>query len=60
MYIWEFFKKYINKYNLKKPGVFVKHECPRWQQSPKLAIFSKKVTVKVTRSLTFVSFEKLQ
>ena len=31
----------------KKPGVFVKHECPRRQQSPLLAIFIIKVTVKV-------------
>ena len=33
-----------------KTGVFVKHECPRRQQSPKLAIFLIQVTVKATRS----------
>ena len=37
----------------------MKHKCPRWQQSPKLAIFSIKVTIKVRRSLTLVSFEKV-
>ena len=37
--------------------MFVKHECPQQQQSPKLTIFSIKVTIKVTRSLTLVSFE---
>ena len=42
-----------------KTGVFVKQECPQWQQSPKLAIFSIKVMVKVTRSLTFVSFKRV-
>ena len=31
-----------------KTGVFVKQECPRRQQSPKLAILRIKVTVKVT------------
>ena len=41
--------------NKKKPGVFVKYDSPRWQQSLKLAIFS--IKVKVTRSLTLVSFE---
>ena len=40
-------------------GVFVKYECPQWQQSPKLTIFSIKVTVKVTRSVTLMSFEKV-
>ena len=41
----------------KNQGVFVKHWlCPRQQQSPKKAIFSAKV--KVTRSLTLVSFER--
>ena len=38
--------------------VFVKHECPRWQQSPKFAIFTMKVMVKITSSLTLVSLEK--
>ena len=38
-----------------KMVVFVKHKCPRWQQSSKLAIFS----IKVTRSLTLVSFERI-
>ena len=42
-----------------KTGVFVKHESPRRQQSPKLAIFSIKVMVKVTMSLTFVSFIRI-
>ena len=37
----------------------MKHECPQWQQSPKLAIFSIKVRVKDTRSLTLVSFERV-
>ena len=40
-------------------GVFVKQECTRQQQSPKLAIFCIKVTVKVTRLLTLVSFERV-
>ena len=39
--------------------MFVKHKCPRWLQMPKLTIFSIKVTVKVTRSLTLVSFERV-
>ena len=44
----------------KKPGcVFVKQECPRRQQSSKLAVFSIKVTVKVTKSLTLVLFERV-
>ena len=47
------------KYNKYKTGVFVKHECPRREQSPKFAIFSIKVPVKITRSLTLVSFEKV-
>ena len=42
-----------------KTGLFVKHECPWWQRSPKLAIFSINFTVKVTRSVTLVSFERL-
>ena len=42
-----------------KTGVLVKNYCPWRQQSPKLAIFSIKVTVKATRSLTFVSFERV-
>ena len=42
-----------------KMVVFVKHECTRQQQNPKLAIFSIKVTVKVTRSLTLLSFERV-
>ena len=58
-----------NKSDLKK---FVKHKtsakksrcvcetlCPRQQQSPKLAIFRIKITVKVTRSLAMVSFERV-
>ena len=36
--------------------VFVKQEC-LWRQKSKLAIFSKKITVKVSRLLTLVSFE---
>ena len=43
----------------KKPSVFVKHECPRRQQSQKFAILRTKVTIKVTRSLTLVSFDKV-
>ena len=44
---------------LKYQGVFVKHWlCPRRQQSPKKAILIAKVKVKVTRSLTLVSFER--
>ena len=44
-----------------KTDVFVKHKCPQRQQSqsPKWTIFSIKVTVKVTRSLTLVSLEKV-
>ena len=42
-----------------RTGVFVKHECPRWQQSPKMAIFSIKVPVKVTGPLILVSFERV-
>ena len=38
-----------------KKGVFVNYECPRRQQSIKLAIFSIKVTVRVTWSLTLIS-----
>ena len=38
-----------------KTGLFVKHECPQGQQSPKLAIIS----LKVTRSLTLVPFERV-
>ena len=44
------------KHKTNKMGVVVKHECLRRQQSTKLAIFSIKVTVKVTKSLTLVSF----
>ena len=36
---------------MKKTHVFVKHECPRRQQSPNLAIFSIKAMVKVKRSI---------
>ena len=44
---------------VKYQGVFVKHGiCPRWQPKSKKAIFSTKVKVKVTRSLTLVSFER--
>ena len=50
---------YIRVYKDNKTGVFVKHECPQWQQSPKLAIFSIKDMVKVTRSLTLVSFKRV-
>ena len=42
-----------------KTGVFVKHQMPRRQQSQKLPISSIKVTVKVTRSLTLVSFDRV-
>ena len=49
----------IKNENHNKRGVFVKHECSWWQQSPKLVIFSIKVTVKVTRSFTLVSFERV-
>ena len=42
-----------------KTGVFAKHECPRWKRSPKLAIFSIKVTVKVSMSLILASFERV-
>ena len=49
-------KDLFNK-ELNKTAVFLKHECPRWQQSPKLAILSTKV--KATRSLTLVSLERV-
>ena len=45
--------EYTKKIKANKMDLFVKHECPSQQQSPKLAIFSMKV--KVTRSLTMVS-----
>ena len=37
----------------------VKHKCPGGNKVQKLAVFSIKVTVKVTRSLTLVSFERV-
>ena len=37
----------------------MKHQCPLRKQSSKLAIFCIKVMVKVTRSLTLVSFERV-
>ena len=46
-------------YKIEKRGALVKHECPWRQQSPNVAIFSVKVTVKVRRSLTLVSFERI-
>ena len=40
--------------------MFVKHECSRRQQlKDQIGFFSIKVTVKVTRSLTLVSFERV-
>ena len=42
---------------VKNQGVFVKHYAPNGS-SMKKAIFSTKVKVKVTRSLTLVSFER--
>ena len=41
----------------KNQGVFVKHYAPGGNKSEE-AIFSMKVKVKVTRSLTLVSFER--
>ena len=35
----------------------MKHKCPKWQLSQKLLFI--KVMVKVTRSLTLVSFERV-
>ena len=43
--------------NLKNRGVFVKHYAPGGNKV-QIAIFSFKVKVKVTRSLTLVSFER--
>ena len=44
----------------KKPGVFVKHECPGGNKITKKNIFfSIKVTVKFTLPLTLVSFERV-
>ena len=37
----------------------MEHECPWQQQSPKLAFFSIKVMVKVTRSFALVSYERV-
>ena len=50
---------YRRTHSPQKTGEFVIHECPWRQQISKLAIFSIKVTVKVTRSLTLVSFERV-
>ena len=49
----------VNFFKINKTGAFVKHERPRRQKSQKLAIFSMKVMVKVTRSLILVSFERV-
>ena len=46
-------------HNFLKQDVYVKHQCPLQQQSPKTAIFIEKVIVKVTSSLTLVPFERL-
>ena len=40
-----------------KQDVFVKHQCPQWQQRPKWQFFW--IKVKVTRLLTLVSIEKV-
>ena len=48
---------HLSQWKRKKNGVFMKHECPQLQQSPKWAILCIKVTV--TRSLTLVSFERV-
>ena len=39
--------------------MFVKHECPPAATKSELAIFSIKVTDKITRPLTLVSFERV-
>ena len=58
--LWWFHSPFCLNGNKKYQSVFVKHGiCPRRQQSPKKAIFSAKVKVKVTRSLTLVSFKRV-
>ena len=48
-----------NNYGKKNQGVFVKHySMPPAATKSKKAIFSFKVKVKVTKSLTLVSFER--
>ena len=47
----------MDYFNIKDQGVFVKHYAPVATESEK-AIFSTKVKVKVTRSLSLVSFER--
>ena len=48
----------IQMYQIKNQGVFVNHYAPGGNKVQK-AIFSFKVKVKVTRSLTLVSFERV-
>ena len=45
---------------LDQQNVFIVHQCPKQQQSPKWIFFIKKIMIKVTMSLALVSFKRVQ